>query len=418
MAQEQNPFYVKPVDITPGVGMLAGAIRSRGEFEREKAKKEGLRQKLMEGFSLSETGSPDEVAEFMAANPEVSQQLKETIGFKNEETERRLLEAAKKAYTGEIDPLEAAVSHGESLIQEGADPSNTIEWAKEAAKSPEMGREEAGRIWASIDSSGFTAFKKATTAPEVKDTRTKEMKNYDFAKEQGYEGSFADYTKGKPVGKWQPWGYGQMRNTETGELKDVQTPPRRGETIRSLPGGGFEIIRGDGKGKTQKFTEVQAKTGGFANRVEASNKIAGDLEDTLGFDATSISEAIKGAVPGFGNILSSEDRQVYNQAKLDFITAVLRLESGAAIAPKEFEKEDKKYFPQPGDKPKVIANKRKARERQFRILKGGSGGAYEAMRSQIDEPADTATGEMTQEQYSKLPSGATYTYGGKTYRKK
>lgn len=179
--------------------------------------------------------------------------------------------------------------------------------------------------------------------------------------------------------QWQTWGYGQMRNKATGEIEQVPVAPKAGETIRSLPDGGFEIIRGEGS-KPKRFSEVQSKSGGFATRVEAANKIANELEDDPDFNEASVGEAIISGVPAVGNIMTTEKRQVYNQAKLDFVTAVLRLESGAAISDAEFEKENKKYFPQPGDKPEVIANKRKARERQFKILKGASQGAYDVIK--------------------------------------
>lgn len=61
------------------------------------------------------------------------------------------------------------------------------------------------------------------------------------------------------------------------------------------------------------------------------------------------------------NFLKTSDRQVYEQAKLNFVTAVLRRESGAAISPSEFKDADKQYFPQPGDGAGVIANKQTLR---------------------------------------------------------
>lgn len=47
------------------------------------------------------------------------------------------------------------------------------------------------------------------------------------------------------------------------------------------------------------------------------------------------------------NVLKSGDQQSLEANKQNFITAVLRQESGAAISPTEFAKEEKKYFPQP-----------------------------------------------------------------------
>ena len=78
----------------------------------------------------------------------------------------------------------------------------------------------------------------------------------------------------------------------------------------------------------------------------------------------SIGSKFAGAfsVGGFlPNFLQSGDRQAFEQAKRNFVTAVLRRESGAAISPTEFATEELKYFPQPGDRPSTITQKEKAR---------------------------------------------------------
>ena len=64
---------------------------------------------------------------------------------------------------------------------------------------------------------------------------------------------------------------------------------------------------------------------------------------------------------------SAEQQQV-DQARRNFITAVLRQESGAAIAASEFANEERKYFPQVGDTAEVIAQKQKARELAIKAM--------------------------------------------------
>lgn len=154
---------------------------------------------------------------------------------------------------------------------------------------------------------------------------------------------------------------------------------RSGETIETLPDGSVKITRGP---VTKKFTEVQLKSGGFADRVSNVLPIFERLEDDPQFDPADIGEAVASSIPGVGNILVSPKKQEYEQAKQDFITAVLRLESGAAISASEFEKEDRKYFPRPGDSPGVIRQKNEARKRQLDILKAGSAGAFDEIQTQ------------------------------------
>ncbi len=76
---------------------------------------------------------------------------------------------------------------------------------------------------------------------------------------------------------------------------------------------------------------------------------------------------------GFG----SENERKVRQAQREFVNAVLRLESGAAIGESEFASAAQQYFPQPGDTRDVIAQKRQARARAIQGLKNSSQGAYD-----------------------------------------
>jgi hypothetical protein len=87
--------------------------------------------------------------------------------------------------------------------------------------------------------------------------------------------------------------------------------------------------------------------------------------------------AVVGAAVGTGitlmsgwvaNAIRTPQARQYTQAKLDFITAILRKESGAAISVGEFVSEDKRYFPQPGDDPFTIAQKAQARQNALATL--------------------------------------------------
>lgn len=46
-------------------------------------------------------------------------------------------------------------------------------------------------------------------------------------------------------------------------------------------------------------------------------------------------------------VLKSDEQKLIDLNKKNFITAVLRKQSGASIAPSEFTGEEMKYFPQP-----------------------------------------------------------------------
>lgn len=106
------------------------------------------------------------------------------------------------------------------------------------------------------------------------------------------------------------------------------------------------------------LTEFQGKSVMFGTRAAQSHNILNSLEDTTDPLAVKTNQA--------GGILTNwampANVQRVDQAQRDFVNAVLRQESGAAISGSEFENARKQYFPQPGDKPEQIAQKRMNRE--------------------------------------------------------
>jgi hypothetical protein len=104
------------------------------------------------------------------------------------------------------------------------------------------------------------------------------------------------------------------------------------------------------------MNEGQSKAALFGSRMKASHEVL----DSLAGDGVTTSTP--GSRTGFGvgavlNTMSSAKQQQLNQAKRDFVNAVLRRESGAAIAESEFSNADSQYFPQVGDAPEVIQQK-------------------------------------------------------------
>jgi len=101
-------------------------------------------------------------------------------------------------------------------------------------------------------------------------------------------------------------------------------------------------------GKAQ--TTAQGLVQGYADRLAQSDVTI----NKIGANFTNPASSLAGVLPNF---LKSADRQVYEQAQRNFVNAILRRESGAAIAPSEFQSAATQYFPQPGDKPAVVQQK-------------------------------------------------------------
>lgn len=147
----------------------------------------------------------------------------------------------------------------------------------------------------------------------------------------------------------------------------------------SNKGGAPNIMQGVAPAPKEgkPLTESQAKATSFGMRAQAAHDKANSIEASSN-EIGTLKQAGKDAIPfGFGNYVTSEDMQRYNQAKREFINAaVLRQDSGAAITSSEYEKYNDIYFPQKGDKAPAIAQKREAREiavQGLAVIAGESG---------------------------------------------
>lgn len=98
------------------------------------------------------------------------------------------------------------------------------------------------------------------------------------------------------------------------------------------------------------LTATQYVALGYGDRLLQADLII----DDIGSQFTGVASAAGKFLP---NILKSNERQKFEQAQRNFINAVLRRESGAAIAPSEFDSAAQQYFPQPGDTPEVLVQK-------------------------------------------------------------
>lgn len=121
-----------------------------------------------------------------------------------------------------------------------------------------------------------------------------------------------------------------------------------------------------------KVNEAQSKDQLYANRMFAAEKALRETES----EGTSAVQRGLSKVPIVGNYMVSERMQLLDQAKRDFVNAVLRRESGAAISAGEFDNAEKQYFPQPGDSADTIAQKRRNRAEAIKGVAGGGGPSY------------------------------------------
>jgi hypothetical protein len=109
-------------------------------------------------------------------------------------------------------------------------------------------------------------------------------------------------------------------------------------------------------------------------RAIAGGYTPGNLRDAAGTAIGSGQRA--GPVSRFvGNSIMSEGGQLYRQAQEDWVRSKLRRESGAVIGEDEMAREIQVYFPQPGDTPAVIEQKRQARAVAVTAMRQAAGRA-------------------------------------------
>lgn len=110
-------------------------------------------------------------------------------------------------------------------------------------------------------------------------------------------------------------------------------------------------------GSEKPSSGLQKRTLAFFNRAAQADK---DLE-ALESNVQKYGLMEQGRMTFAPNFAQTEEGQLYNQAQRAFTEARLRKDSGAAIPEFEFASDRQTYFPQPGDKPAALAQKRSAR---------------------------------------------------------
>lgn len=108
---------------------------------------------------------------------------------------------------------------------------------------------------------------------------------------------------------------------------------------------------------TKPPTAAQQRDARFYRRMEASEQTF----DTMEKDVSGMSLKDQMQLEYAPNVMQSPVGQKLNQAMRAFTEARLRADSGAAVPQHEYDNDRKMYFPQPGDTPETLAQKKQAR---------------------------------------------------------
>jgi hypothetical protein len=128
-----------------------------------------------------------------------------------------------------------------------------------------------------------------------------------------------------------------------------------------------------GGGRVAKPTVDSSKAAGFLDRMVASERVLSSddvVSSVVDPYSGRFNRVANQGISPLGPIgptitlpreMQDENYLKFDQAKRDFINAVLRRESGAVISDQEFANAEQQYFPQPGEPPALIEQKRQNR---------------------------------------------------------
>lgn len=170
----------------------------------------------------------------------------------------------------------------------------------------------------------------------------------------------------------------------------------------------------EGKALGLSGTAAQFTAANYANRVEQANSVFQQVGPVLkNMPIARFKLALK--TPSF---LQSPDIQQFSQATKNYVNAVLRRESGAAVSPSEFDTAIKQYIPTPGDSQETLALKEQNRLLVQRNFINESGKAYQPLSQELT-PNISGQTQSTQTviPQTQIPAGYYQASDGKLYKK-
>lgn len=161
------------------------------------------------------------------------------------------------------------------------------------------------------------------------------------------------------------------------KLEDVYLkpkPPIGDPNLKDLRAQILEMQLAEAQRKSSEVSGPQALAATYGRRMEKADQVMRELEEK-GYDrSNTVNAAFESMLP---EALLNENRKKQNQAEDNFLNAVLRRESGAAISDSERESGSKQYFNRSGDSAEVKLQKAQNRAQAVLGLKTESGRAWD-----------------------------------------
>ncbi len=286
--------------------------------------------------------------------------------------QRKEVDSGDAIYNYQIDPVTGEIGSAEWIVDKNATPDNVLDNETSIANTTQTNMvSEGNNIRTNQTSEGNNI--RTNAVSEGNNIRSNETSRYNTQvtaemKKYGIDVNSQDAQQKLQYERQQA----AVKNKQ-GELKEAGGKyyfvNKSGEIYPAMGPDGKQLVATN-KGKKPR-TESQTKDYLFGSRMQEANNVVSKLE-RQGVDRGSMlsrsgsmgetAANVLGALPFNGLVGNSPEQQQYIQAQRDFINAILRRESGAAIAESEFENARKQYFAQVGDSDAVKAQKKRNRE--------------------------------------------------------
>jgi len=256
---------------------------------------------------------------------------------------------------------------------------------KKQAKEDTLGKLDSAKKSYMADESLNSQMKDSKNKQDAFDSSSSQSQSY----RKMIEKNFPDVAKS----------YGDSwNNVSAGDQDAIFKPLQLKENIEARK----QAASIDRAAKTVAPKAAQSLATGFGKRLEQAEDVFSTLEQS-GYDRSDISAGLGSMLP---NVARTSNSQRQSQAERNFINAVLRRESGAAISPTEFENGEIQYFPRAGDSPEVMTQKKNNRLQVLGSMKNESGTEWDKVKLITESKPQKAA------QDSKAQ---TVTQGGHTY---
>lgn len=385
-----NPFFIQSESVAPQLQQLGGLIGQYGQQQRQQQAQEQQAQKIAELQEVMKGGDMNKVADFMIANPDMSQQIQANmmrgLGVKNQIQEDQL----KKDTFKMLGDPQNITSHLQTRISEiegrGGDATETKRELAEYQTNPEAFQKGLETLAITKFSPEWKQWSASTEDGAIPQTATqKDFAQYqeltktdpEAAKQFGVKAGFVEPDKPKKLFQVRKNDDGSITKYYSDGTEDVATPKEKVKT----PDMRSPMSYSQAEGIISNAKEGPKKTAGFASSLRESIDGMGKLIEYGNVDPSRAALINKALGDGTAaNLTLSEGEQEYLTHAKEALFSVLRPQTGAAITTDEMKEYSKIYLPQPGDKKGTIDLKNKKLEGQFKSLRGSAGKVYEASR--------------------------------------